>query len=117
MFLRAQRLHHQLLRRHDGVDVEQARRRAEDIWRHRVGPRVRWTTAQQRRLTHFALDTWPCLASPAEPIHVRRSYLRHLAVRIAIYPDVIRLTELVLNPGTGPHWAWLATSRLNWWWD
>lgn len=116
-FRRAQRLHHQLHRRYDRADVEQARHRADEIWRHRVGPRCRWTPAQQRRLTHLAPDIWPFLSSAADPIHLQRSYLRHLAVKIALYPEAIRLTELLLHPGIGPHWAWLATSRLTWWWD
>lgn len=108
--LRAQRHHERLAHRHGPAVVNAEHRHADRIWRARLGRRANWTPAQLRLLVALTPDDSWALQQP-EHWFVRHEYLGTVAAAIAIYPDVIHLTDRLLDLRSHPQWGWIWNRR------
>lgn len=106
--LRAQRHHDRLLRLHPPETVRNTYQQADHTWRQHLGTRPRWTPSQFHRFTALTSAGRPVQAQPGQELP-RPGYLRALAATIAIYPDVVQLTALLLDPHQ-PRQCWPSKS-------
>lgn len=107
---RSQRRHERLLRDHTRTVVAGMHHHASQIWRSRILRRPTLTPFQQHRLDTLARN------GAEMPLMIDTKLLgqdmvNSLAVRIAIYPEVVQLTELLLDLRSEPRWAWIWNRR------
>lgn len=95
--LRAQRHHDRLLRQHQPEMVHSAYQRADQAWRQHLGPHLRWTPSQFHRFTTLTSANSQAQPQPGQGL-AGAGHLRAVAATIAIYPDVVQLTALILDP-------------------
>lgn len=93
--LRAQRRHDQLMLQHPPQTVRDAYKNADHAWRQHPGPRPRWTPGQFHRFSTVITESQR-VPQPGQGLN--HAGLRALAATIAIYPDVVQLTAVLLDP-------------------
>lgn len=108
--VRSQRRHEQLLRDHTPAVVAGTHHRAIQIWHSRLVRRLTLTPLQQRRVDTLTRNG---AESPlmVDTRRVRHDRVNSLPVQITLYPEVVQLTELLLDLRGESRWAWIWNRR------